>query len=324
MFFVSTNIMTWRDLSMKKKIVILFLSVMTLITNLSFAEPMLWKDGKKYEIHTKQLVRKPKEYYLFDTVSGIDFKKPCVVELKQGDKVLYLRTAPKGVIVLYKGKELQIDLAEFKNKIELPNTKPYTLQKINTNLKDDEVEQSLRAYSNGIFYSFLEDDGIQLQQDSRAYKIVESFIPKHVGFEKQIQHICKHLENQKLRYNSDTVYEQISNMEKGYTACLGYNFLIAKMLNKTDIYYKTVTWLEYDKNGEQIKGHIFLIVSPDNKIWYELDATAVGDVTVKQKLFPMKKVLLYNTDKNNIIVSISPTVRHGSIVSDSYYVELRN
>ena len=309
---------------MKKKIAILFLSIITLVTNLSFAESILWKDGKKYETHTKQLVRKPKEYYIFDTVSGIDFEKSCVVKLKQGDKVLYLKTVSNNVIVLYKGKELQIDMAEFKSKIELPNIKPYVLQKINTDLKDDEVEQSLWAYSNGIFYSFLDDDGIQLSRNSRAYKIVESFMPEHVNFEKQIQNICKHLEKQKLRYNSDTVYEQISNMEKGYTACLGYNFLMAKMLNKTDIYYKTVTWLEYDKNGEQIKGHIFLIVSPDNKIWYELDTTAVGDVTVKQELFPMKKALLYNTDKNDIRVNISPTVRHGSIVSDSYYVELRN
>lgn len=113
-------------------------------------------------------------------------------------------------------------------------------------------------------------------------------------------------------------------MEKGYTACLGYNFLTAKMLNKTDIYYKTVTRLEYDKNGEQIKGHIFLIVSSDNKIWYELDTTAVGDCTIKQEPFSMKEVLLYNTNKNDIIVNISPAVRHGSIVSDSYYVELRN
>ncbi|MGP1405045.1 hypothetical protein [Filifactor alocis] len=309
---------------MKKKIAIIFLSIMVLVTNLSFAEPMLWKDGKKYETHTKQVVRKSNEYYLFDTVSGINFEKPCVVELKQGDTVFYLKTVSNGVIVLYKGKEVQIDLAEFKSKIELPNIKPYVLQKINTDLKDDEVEQSLRAYSNGIFYSFLDDDGIQLQQDSRAYKIVESFISEHVSFEKQIQNICKHLKKQKLRYNSDTVYEQISNMEKGYTACLGYNFLTAKMLNKTDIYYKTVTWLEYDKNGEQIKGHIFLIVSPDNKIWYELDTTAVGDFTIKQEPFSMKGVVLYNTDKSDIIVNISPAVRHGSIVSDSYYVELRN
>lgn len=324
MFLASTNIMTWRDLIMKKKIVILFLGIIILITNLSFAEPMLWKNGKKYETHTKQLVRKPKEYYIFDTVSGVNFEKPCVVKLKPGDKVLYLKTVSNGVIVRYKGEELQIDMAEFKNKIELPNIKPYVLQKINTDLKDDEVEQSLWAYSNGVFYSFLDDDGIQLSRNSRAYKIVESFIPKHVGFEKQIQNICKHLEKQKLRYDSDTVYGQINNMKNGYTACLGYNFLTAKMLNKTDVYYKTVTWLEYDKNGEQIKGHIFLIVSPDNKTWYELDTTAVGDVTVKQKLFPMNKVLLYNTDKNDITVSISPSVRHGSIVSDSYYVELRN
>lgn len=60
---------------MKKKIVILFLSIMTLVTNLSFAEPMFWKDGKKYETHTKQLVRKSKEYYIFDTVFGINFEK---------------------------------------------------------------------------------------------------------------------------------------------------------------------------------------------------------------------------------------------------------
>lgn len=309
---------------MKKKVVIIFLSIMTLVTNLSFAEPMLWKDGKKYETHTKQIVRKSNEYYIFDTVHGINFEKTCLVKLKQGDMITYLRTVPNGVIVLYKGEELQIDLAEFKNKIELSNIKPYMLQKVNTDLKDYEVEQSLSAYSNGIFYSFLDDDKIQLLRDSRAYKIVESFIPKHVGFEKQIQNICKHLEKQKLRYNDKTVWEQISNMEKGYTACLGYNFLTAKMLNKTDIYYKTVTRLEYDKNGEQIKGHIFLIVSPDNKIWYELDTTAVGDCMIKQEPFSMKEVLLYNTSKNDIIVNISPTVQHGSIVSNSYYVELRN
>ena len=117
-------------------------------------------------------------------------------------------------------------------------------------MKDDEVEQSLSAYSNGIFYSFLDGDGIQLPRNSRAYKIVESFVPEYVGFKKQIQNICKHLEKQKLRYNDNTVWEQIRNIEKGYTACLGYNFLTAKMLNKTDIYYKTVTWLEYDKNGK--------------------------------------------------------------------------
>ena len=309
---------------MKKKMAIIVLSIVTLVTNLSFAEPMFWKDGKKYETHTKEIIRKPNEYYIFDTVFGINFEKSCFVELKQGDMITYLKTVPNGVIVRYKSEELQINLADFKNKIELPNIKPYVLQKVNTDLKDYEVKQSLSAYSNGIFYSFLDDNGIQLARDNRAYKIVESFIPEHVGFEKQIQSICKHLEKQKLRYNDKTVWEQISNMEKGYTACLGYNFLTAKMLNKTNIYYKTITRLEYDKNGEQIKGHIFLIVSPDNKIWYELDTTAVGDCTISQESFSMKEMLLYNTDKNDIIVNISPAVRYGSIVSDSYYVELRN
>lgn len=308
----------------EKTAILFFLSIVMFVTNLSFAEPMLWEDGKKYETHIKQIVRKPNEYYVFDTVFDINFEKPCLVKLKQGDMVTYLRTVSNGVIVLYKGKELQINMADFKNKIELPNIKPYMLQKINTDLKDYEVEQSLSAYSNGIFYSFLDNDGIQLPRDSRAYKIVESFIPEHVGFEKQIQNICKHLEKQKIRYNDNTVWEQISNVEKGYTACLGYNFLTAKMLNKTNIYYKTVIRLEYDNNGEQIKGHIFLIVSPDNKMWYELDTTAVGDCTIKQEPFSMKEVLLYNVDKNDIIVNISPAVRHGSIVSDSYYVELRN
>lgn len=324
MFLAFTNVMICRGLSMNKKIAIIVLSIMTLVTNLSFAEPMLWKDGKKYETHTKQIVRKPNEYYVFDTVSGINFEKSCLVELKQGDMVTYLKTIPNGVIIRYKGEELQIDLADFKNKIELPNTKPYVLQKVNTDLKDYEIEQSLSAYSNGIFYSFLDDDGIQLLRDSRVYKIVERFIPKNVGFEKQIQNIYKYLEKQKIRYNDNNVWEQISNVEKGYTACLGYNFLMAKMLNKTDIYYKTVTWLEYDKNGKQIKGHIFLIVSPDNKIWYELDTTAVGDCTIKQEPFSMKEVLLYNIYKNDIVVNISPAVRYGSIVSDSYYIELRN
>lgn len=211
MFLTFTNVMTRRGLRMKKKIAIIFffLSIMILITNLSFAEPMLWKDGKKYETHTKQIIRKSNEYYIFDTVFGINFEKPCLVELKQGDMVTYLKTIPNGVIVRYKGEKLQIDLAEFKNKIELPNIKPYVLQKVNVDLKDYEVEQSLSAYSNGIFYSFLDDEGIQLLRDSRAYKIVESFIPKNVGFEKQIQNICKHLEKQKIRYNDNTVWEQI-------------------------------------------------------------------------------------------------------------------
>ena len=60
---------------MKKKIAILFLSIVTFVTNLSFAEPMFWNDGKKYETHIKQIVRKPNEYYIFDTVFGINFEK---------------------------------------------------------------------------------------------------------------------------------------------------------------------------------------------------------------------------------------------------------
>ena len=111
--------------------------------------------------------------------------------------------------------------------------------------------------------------------NKKVLEIVDNYkVPSNSSDLDIFKSIVKYISELNLNYSQKNPNNQINNIEKGYTACLGITWLQKELLDKSEIEYKIVSFRPYDFKTDKIdysnNGHIMLYVKLDGK-WYKSD-----------------------------------------------------
>lgn len=155
--------------------------------------------------------------------------------------------------------------------------------------------------------------------------------------------IVKYISELNLNYSQKNPNNQINNIEKGYTACLGITWLQKQLLDKTGIEYKIVSFRPYNFETNDIdysnNGHILLYVKLDGK-WYKSDMSDLitgksddkipyygfveevleNEVDLKNNYYGLTFNYIKNNNYKDVIQIISPTMKKGKSIYDNGFV----
>lgn len=180
--------------------------------------------------------------------------------------------------------------------------------------------------------------------NEKVLKIVDNYkVPSNSSDLDIFKDIVKYISELNLNYSQKNPNNQINNIEKGYTACLGITWLQKQLLDKSEIEYKIVSFRPYDFKTDDIdyqnSGHIMLYVKLDGK-WYKSDMSDLitgksddkipyygfveevleNEVDFKDNYYGLTFNYIKNNKYNDVIQIISPTMKNGKSIYDNGFV----
>lgn len=180
--------------------------------------------------------------------------------------------------------------------------------------------------------------------NEKVLKIVDNYkVPSNSSDLDIFKSIVKYISELNLNYSQKNPNNQINNIEKGYTACLGITWLQKQLLDKSEIEYKIVSFRPYDFKTDKIdysnNGHIMLYVKLDGK-WYKSDMSDLitgksddkipyygfveevleNEVDFKDNYYGLTFNYIKNNKYNDVIQIISPTMKNGKPIYDNGFV----
>lgn len=180
--------------------------------------------------------------------------------------------------------------------------------------------------------------------NKKVLKIVDNYkVPSNSSDLDIFKDIVKYISELNLNYSQKNPNNQINNIEKGYTACLGITWLQKELLDKSEIEYKIVSFRPYDFKTDKIdysnNGHIMLYVKLDGK-WYKSDMSDLitgksddkipyygfveevleNEVDFKDNYYGLTFNYIKNNKYNDVIQIISPTMKNGKPIYDNGFV----
>lgn len=184
--------------------------------------------------------------------------------------------------------------------------------------------------------------------NKKVLKIVNNYkIPDNNLDIDKFKDIVKYISELNLNYNQKNPNNQINNIEKGYTACLGITWLQKELLDKVGIEYKIVSFRPYNFETNKIdysnNGHIMLYIKLDGK-WYKSDMSDLisgdpkdkipyygfveevleGEIDFRSNYYGLTFNYVKNKEYNDVIQIISPTMKNGkSIYNNGFVVKQR-
>lgn len=288
----------------RKFLIVSTLSILTL-TNIASAEGVIGK-----------------EYHLYKTIEAKDVQGKNVVSIDKNKRIKLLKYETyRGYKIMSENQYFWISKQKFEKEVELNKIK------VNQKTLASKIDKKrvLGFNDNNTDFSFLNTDkGVDKKENLK--KIINEFQLDSKEPEIQLNEVMNYIQSLNMTYGGSE-YKQIDGIKKnGKTKCLGYNFLAAKLLDKTDLYYRTVIFYYYKGNNDYTGGHIYLEVSPDNINWYPYDMTDPSDLPnvlwfIDENTKQTQDVYPNYTNENRDYF-ISPTVYKGKMVEDSYYTEL--
>lgn len=180
--------------------------------------------------------------------------------------------------------------------------------------------------------------------NEKVLKIVDNYkVPSNSSDLDIFKSIVKYISELNLNYSQKNPNNQINNIEKGYTACLGITWLQKQLLDKSEIEYKIVSFRPYDFKTDKIDysndGHIMLYVKLDGK-WYKSDMSDLitgksddkipyygfveevleNEVDFKDNYYGLTFNYIKNNNYKDVIQIISPTMKNGKSIYDNGFV----
>lgn len=177
--------------------------------------------------------------------------------------------------------------------------------------------------------------------NKNVLKIIDKYkIPEETSDLDVFKSIVKYISELNLNYSQKNPNNQINNIEKGYTACLGITWLQKQLLDKTGIEYKIVSFRPYNFQTNDIdysgNGHIMLYIKLDEK-WYKSDMSDLitgksddkipyygfveevleNEVDLKNNYYGLTFNYIKNNSYNDVIQIISPTMKNGKPIYEN-------
>ncbi len=180
--------------------------------------------------------------------------------------------------------------------------------------------------------------------NEKVLKIVDNYkVPSDNSDLGIFKDVVKYISELNINYSQKNPNNQINNIEKGYTACLGITWLQKELLDKTEIEYKIVSFRPYDFKTDKIdysnNGHIMLYVKLDGE-WYKSDMSDLitgksddkipyygfveevleNEVDFKDNYYGLTFNYIKNNNYKDVIQIISPTMKNGKSIYDNGFV----
>lgn len=180
--------------------------------------------------------------------------------------------------------------------------------------------------------------------NKKVLEIVDNYkVPSNSSDLDIFKSIVKYISELNLNYSQKNPNNQINNIEKGYTACLGITWLQKELLDKSEIEYKIVSFRPYDFKTDKIdysnNGHIMLYVKLDGK-WYKSDMSDLitgksddkipyygfveevleNEIDFKDNYYGLTFNYIKNNNYKDVIQIISPTMKNGKSIYDNGFV----
>lgn len=223
-----------------------------------------------------------------ESFNSLKINKPYIVV--KGKKLT------NGYEYMYKNKKYSTTMGSYEL-VNLTKTKTNSVKEFNNNTSP--------VGMNRIEPSFSMDP--ELEYAISHFKSIN----KTKNFKDNIENIMKTVLEMELEYGGDS-YDQ-GNLKKGNTKCLGFTWIVANLLNETDIPYRYVLnrkdILKPDKPG-----HIYLEVKDPESNWRKVECTFLTKLKDKNEIHKQAKIF---TD----IIMDKDSVEHITDEKYSYLVE---